>query len=80
MAIHISSKTRPLKLPKPTDKEELQELIRQELERQGPDADLNFIDVSEIEDMTFCFINFTLETELYRHIIDHRHVLLILGP
>lgn len=58
MAIHISSKTRPLKIPKPTDKEELQELIRQELERQGPDADLNFIDVSEIEDMTFLFHQF----------------------
>jgi surface protein len=58
MALHITSSSRVLKIPKPTTKEELQELIRQELERQGPDADLNFIDVSDIEDMTFLFHHF----------------------
>ena len=51
MAIHITSKTRPLYVPertyqRPTSKDELKELIRQELRRQGPDADLNHIDVS----------------------------------
>ena len=51
MAIHITSKTRPLKRPKPTSKEQLQSIIKDELERQGPNADLNFIDVSEITDM-----------------------------
>ena len=58
MAIHITSKCRPLKRPKPTSKEQLQSIIKDELERQGPDADLNFIDVSEIEDMTFLFHHF----------------------
>ena len=58
MALHITYSSRSLKYPKPDTKEELQELIRRELERQGPDADLNFIDVSDIEDMTFLFHQF----------------------
>lgn len=63
MALHITSKTRPLYVPertyqRPTSRDELKELIRQELRRQGPDADLNHIDVSEITDMSWLFCYF----------------------
>ena len=47
---------------KPTSKHELQVIIAQELERQGPDADLNFIDTSEITDMSRLF-SLLLETD-----------------
>ena len=40
----------------PKSKEQLQSIIEQELERQGPDADLNFIDTSEITDMSYLFV------------------------
>lgn len=39
----------------PTSAEQLQSIIKDELERQGPDADLNFIDTSEITDMSYLF-------------------------
>ena len=60
MALHITSKTRPLYVPgpahqQPTSKEQLRSIIKQELERQGPDADLNHIDVSEITGMSWLF-------------------------
>ena len=42
----------------PNPKEQLQSIIEQELERQGPDADLNFIDTSEITDMSYLFVNY----------------------
>nr|DAO66446.1 MAG TPA: protein of unknown function DUF285 [Caudoviricetes sp.] len=42
----------------PKSKEQLQSIIEQELERQGPDADLNFIDTSEITDMSYLFVNY----------------------
>lgn len=54
MAIHITSKTKQFKI-RPTSKAELRSSIEQELERQGPDADLNFIDTSEITDMERLF-------------------------
>ena len=54
MAIHITSKTKSLRL-QPTSKDELRSIIEQELELQGPDADLNFIDTSEITDMSYLF-------------------------
>lgn len=60
MAIHISSSARPLKIQKPTSRGELRSLIEQELERQGPDAYLNFIDVSEITDMSWLFYCFDI--------------------
>ena len=41
--------------PRPTSKNELELLIQEELELQGPDADLNFIDTSEITDMSYLF-------------------------
>lgn len=60
MALHITSKTRPLYVPelvyqRPTSRVKLKALIRQELENQGPDADLNHIDVSEITNMSWLF-------------------------
>ena len=54
MAIHITSNTKSATI-RPTSKEELRVLIEQELEQQGPDADLNFIDTSLIEDMSSLF-------------------------
>lgn len=54
MAIRITSKTKPLRV-QPTSKDELRSIIEQELKRQGPDADLNFIDTSFITDMSYLF-------------------------
>lgn len=39
----------------PKTKNELREIIKKELKRQGPDADLNFIDTSKITDMSHLF-------------------------
>lgn len=63
MAIHITSKTKPLRV-QPTSKDELRSIIEQELKRQGPDADLNFIDTSLITDMS----------NLFRRSYDKGHV------
>lgn len=40
---------------RPKTKEELRNIIEKELERQGPDADLNFIETSKITDMSELF-------------------------
>ena len=40
---------------RPTTRDKLRKIIETELERQGPDADLNHIDVSEIDDMSLLF-------------------------
>lgn len=42
---------------KPTNKKELEELIKQRMKEQGPNCDLNDIDVSEIKDMSALFYN-----------------------
>lgn len=42
---------------KPTTKEGLHRIIKKEMKRNGPACDLNFIDVSEIEDFSELFIN-----------------------
>ena len=39
----------------PQSRDELRSIIEEELEHQGPDADLNFIDTSEITDMSELF-------------------------
>jgi surface protein len=39
----------------PEYKSELKQLIKETLENDGPDTDLNFIDVSKIDDMSFLF-------------------------
>jgi len=54
MAIRITSKTKSATVT-PKSKDELHSLIEQELEQQGTDADLNFIDTSLIEDMSSLF-------------------------
>ncbi len=54
MALHITSKTKSLRL-QPKTKNELKQLIEQELKEQGLDADLNFIDTSLITDMSELF-------------------------
>ena len=45
---------------RPKTRDELRALIEQELETQGPDADLNFIDTSDITDMSYLFENLTI--------------------
>mgnify|MGYP000856407098 CR=1 FL=1 len=54
MSLHITSTTKSCTI-KPSSKNELKAIIEQELERQGPDADLNFIDTSLITDMSMLF-------------------------
>ena len=46
-----------VKTIKPTTKAELMAIIEIELKQQGPDADLNHIDTSEITDMKELFVN-----------------------
>ena len=67
MAIHnrhsrlrITSSTKLASICRPTSKAELRSLIDQELKRQGPDANLNFIDTSAITDMSFLFVYKTI--------------------
>lgn len=52
--LKITSKTQPLRV-KPTSKDDLKAIIKEALEQQGPDADLNFIDVTEVEEMVDLF-------------------------
>ena len=56
MAIKITSKTKSLSV-RPTSYTELRQIISQEIRTQGPDADLNFIDISLITDMMGLFEN-----------------------
>lgn len=56
MSIHITSNSKSLRV-RPTSKEQLRSIISDELKHQGPDADLNFIDTSEITDMSSLFID-----------------------
>ena len=58
MSLHISYTTRSVNQLRPSTKWELRNLIESELCRQGPDADLNHIDVSEVTDMSFLFYGF----------------------
>lgn len=44
----------------PKSRDELRSIIEQELERQGPDADLNFIDTSDITDMSELFYDLNI--------------------
>ena len=56
MALHITSSSKLYKV-KVLSRYTLKALILQEIERQGPDADLNFIDTSEMRDMCYLFEN-----------------------
>ena len=50
----VSANTKSVRI-RPTAKAELKDLIKLELVCQGPDADLNHIDVSQITDMSWLF-------------------------
>ena len=63
MSIHITSNTKLLK-SKPANKEELRAIIKDELECQGPDADLNFIDTS-LTVRTACPHDVITDTEVH---------------
>ena len=52
--LRITSTTKSVKV-RPTTRDELRSIIEQEIENQGPDADLNFIDTFEITDMSSLF-------------------------
>lgn len=52
--LKITSKTKS-GIMTPTSAEQLRSIIERELKVQGPDADLNFIDTSEITDMRKLF-------------------------
>ena len=52
--LHIGNNTKSARI-KLTTRDELRNLIEHELEHQGTDADLNFIDTSEITDMSYLF-------------------------
>ena len=54
MSLQITNSTKSVRV-RPTTKDDLRNLIESELKRQGPDADLNFIDVSSITDMSYLF-------------------------
>lgn len=53
--LKITSTSKSANILTPENKDELRSIIEQELEQQGPDADLNFIDTSEITDMGSLF-------------------------
>lgn len=59
MSLHISHNTKSVRII-PKTQIELRSLIEQELECQGPDADLNFIDTSEMTDMYKLFYGFPI--------------------
>ena len=54
MSLHITSTTKTVKV-RPTTREQLRYIVEDELYRQGPDADLNHIDTSQITDMFILF-------------------------
>ena len=56
MLLHITSTTKSVR-KRPTTRDELMSIIKDEVNRQGLDADLNFIDTSLITDMACLFIN-----------------------
>ena len=49
---------------KPTNKDELKRLINQRIKEQGPNCDLNDIDVSKIDDMSRLFCDYKLNGEI----------------
>ena len=51
---------------KPTNKKELEKLIKQRMKEQGPNCDLNDIDVSEIKDMSALFYNSEFNGDISR--------------
>ena len=66
--LNITSNTRSAL--RPTSKEQLEALIKQELEQQGPNVDLNHIDVSGIDNMYELFYRINKETKVGNIKID----------
>lgn len=59
MSLHITSKTNSVRL-RPTKWLELKTIVKQEIEQQGPDANLNHIDVSAITNMSSLFFGMNI--------------------
>ena len=57
--LRITPTTKSVKV-RPQNRDELRYIIEQEIENQGLDADLNFIDTSEITDMSNLFHDLTI--------------------
>jgi len=63
--IKLSSKSKVAKYNyHPKDKHELKELIKKLIKERGNDADLNDIDVSQITDMSYVFMNSTFDGDI----------------
>lgn len=67
--LHINNDTKSLRV-RPTTIDELRSIIKTELEHQGPDADLNHIDVSEIDNMYDLFYRINKKTPVGNIKID----------
>ena len=59
MSLRITSATKSTRVCT-TTKDDLRDLIEQELKHQGPDADLNHIDTSAITDMSKLFLGLAI--------------------
>lgn len=63
---------------KPTNKKELEKLIKQRMKEQGPNCDLNDIDVSEIKDMSNLFENSEFDGDISKwdvsRVVDMRYM------
>lgn len=68
--LHIGNNTKSAARLRPTSKNELRSIIEKELEQQGPDADLNHIDVSEIDNMYELFHRINKKTSVGNIKID----------
>lgn len=55
--LKLSSNSSEKNIYRPKTKKELRSILEQRLELEGKDSDLNDIDVSKIEDMSFLFID-----------------------
>lgn len=55
-----------VKEEKPTTREELQEIINQTIEKEGNNCNLNFIDTSNIEDMSWLFADSRFNGDISR--------------
>ena len=56
---------------RPTNGDELKELIEQRIKEQGPKCDLNDIDVSGVEDMSGLFMNSTFNGDISKWVVIH---------
>ena len=54
------------KTKKPKNKRGLKKIIKYEIKKQGPNADLNHIDVSDIKDMSCLFKNLNFNGDIFQ--------------